>query len=781
MAPSFTAFRTDHEALRLAQAEADDLITTVTPITEALADVIAFVEHQVPSAIGVIFAVDRECLRLRQVVGRLPPRSRAAADSITIAPMAGAAGTAAFRGENVIAADIATDASWAREGEIALADGFRACWAVPILAMTAVGRGRLVGVLALYLDRVGAPDGRALAAMMRGARLSAIAMDAERSIASAREGAARFRTFVDHAVDAFFLHGVDGRIVDANRQACLSLGYTRAELLDLTPLAFDPAITPEEHAALDARLVQGQTVTFETRHQRKDGVSFPVEISVRTFGDEGMRLAVVRDIRERKRVESALRASEETLRRAQELVHVGSWDFDPSRSHFTGSAEAWRIAGLEPGPHSLAAFRNAVNPEDLEKLDAAWNGALRGIPFEIEHRFVVGETIKWALVRAEVEYNERGVVELIRGVTQDVTARRRLEEQLRQAQKMEAIGQLAGGIAHDFNNLLTVINGFTDVVAAELPPDHPAQEDLACVREAGDRAESLTAQLLAFSRRTIVEPRILDLNEIMTRIAKILERLVGEHIRVVFRRGATSHVEADAGQVDQVLMNLAVNARDAMERGGTLSMVTRDIEVAADPFDAEVVPGRYVELAVTDTGHGMSEAVKSKIFEPFFTTKGQGKGTGLGIATVYGIVQQSGGHVKIESTVGSGTTFFIRLPAVDIAVHEELAIGRATPTGKETILLVARSSTRALAQRALEMHGYSVLFAEDAAAATVIAHEHRGPIHALVTKDDGGRSLARRLQRARPGIRVVQLGDGDSSRTPLALAITVRHALDEAR
>ncbi|MDB5306801.1 MAG: Sensory box histidine kinase/response regulator [Gemmataceae bacterium] len=363
-------------------------------------------------------------------------------------------------------------------------------------------------------------------------------------------------------------------------------------------------------------------------------------------------------------------------------------------------------------------------------------------------------------------------------VVRDVTEQRRLEEQFRQAQKMEAVGRLAGGVAHDFNNLLTVINGYGDLLLTELPPVDPLRPSVAAIRDAGERAAGLTQQLLAFSRKAIIEPKVLDLNEVVARSEKLLRRLIGEDVALVTAlTPELGRVKADPVQVEQVLMNLVVNARDAMPGGGRLLVETGNAEVPGD--DPARRPGWYVRLAVSDTGCGMADEVKAKIFEPFYTTKGPGKGTGLGLAVVHGVVEQSGGYVRVDSEVGVGTTFEVLVPAVkDVAGRPSPGVVRVMARGTETVLVVEdEEAVRRIARIALETQGYTVLEADGGTTAVRVADQHSGPVHLLLTDvvmpGTGGRELADTLRQRYPGLKVLYM----SGYTDDAV---VRHGVIEA-
>ena len=348
----------------------------------------------------------------------------------------------------------------------------------------------------------------------------------------------------------------------------------------------------------------------------------------------------------------------------------------------------------------------------------------------------------------------------------DITERRQLEHQLRQSQKMEAVGLLAGGVAHDFNNILTAIFGYTDMLAEDLPPDSPGRADVKDIRTAAERAAALTRQLLAFSRQQVLEPVVLSPNALLQDFDKMLRRIISEDVVLTLAlAGDVGNIRADAGQLEQVIMNLAVNARDAMPQGGKLLIETGNAELSEQYAELHqpVIPGQYVMIAVTDTGTGMTADVKARVFEPFFTTKQKGKGTGLGLSTVYGIVKQSDGYIWVYSEPGRGTTFKIYLPRVDARPHRASSPRiHAILEGTETILLAEDDAMlRPLAAGLLTKLGYTVLAAEHSGEAVNVALHHRGPIHLLVTDvvmpGGSGRELARTLAEQRPDMKVLYI------------------------
>jgi two-component system cell cycle sensor histidine kinase/response regulator CckA len=430
-----------------------------------------------------------------------------------------------------------------------------------------------------------------------------------------------------------------------------------------------------------------------------------------------------------------------------------------------------RILGYSPEELKSTSSLEQVHPDDRQLVeDAAKEARMGGVGRTIQYRMRHKDG-GWHVLEsgASAVLNSDGKVEKLVIVSRDVTARRSLEEQFRQAQKMEAVGRLSGGIAHDFNNLLGVIIGYAEFLQEHLEPEDALRGSADEILKAGKRAAGLTRQLLAFSRQQVLDPRVLDLNSAVYDMEKLLRRLIGEDIELTTPLSPDlGRVKADQGQLEQVIMNLAVNARDAMPQGGKLVIATENMimdEAFVRRYLYPVQPGPYVCLTVTDSGIGMDADTKARAFEPFFTTKEKGKGTGLGLSTVYGVVKQSGGYIDIYTSPGAGTSFKIYLPRVDEAIKAEGASldgVKSSFDGKETILLAEDEvSLRTLTRTTLELCGYKVLEAKDGVAALEVSEHHDGTIDLLLTDivmpGMGGRALAHELVRRRPEIKLVYM------------------------
>jgi PAS domain S-box-containing protein len=485
-------------------------------------------------------------------------------------------------------------------------------------------------------------------------------------------------------------------------------------------------------------------------------------------GEVDHYLAIQEDITERKRAEDDLRASERRLRTLFETVNLIVLVLDDDGRVDYVNPYFLQLTGYDPAEVFGRDWFGFLPPASRPQVQDVFRELIEREFHPHYQNTVLTRTgdelmISW---HNTVLRDPAGRATGTLSVGEDITERLALEHRLRQAQKMEAVGRLAGGIAHDFNNVLTAIFGYADLVAGEVPPG-PIQEDVQEIRNAATRAASLTRQLLAFSRRQVLQPAVLNLNELVENLGRMLQRLLGEDVALRTSLAPDlGNVRTDPGQIEQVIVNLAVNARDAMPNGGRLTIETANAELSEQYAEAHqpVIPGSYVMLAVSDTGIGIASEIRGHIFEPFFTTKEKGKGTGLGLSTVYGIVKQSGGYIWVYSEPAHGATFKVYLPRVDAPVDPGPQAGEPEPrlTGTETILLAEDDDLlRPLVRGILEKVGYRVLDAPNTGAALAVARATNDPIHLLVTDvvmpGESGRELARRLAEIRPDAKVLYI------------------------
>lgn len=653
---------------------------------------------------------------------------------------------------------------------------------------------------------------------------SAWARAAEAALLQSQE---RNRAIVDTALDGVITIDAAGVITDWNAQATAIFGWSRDEVLGR--ILSETVIPDRDREAHNHGLreflrtgvgpILNRRIEITARH--RDGLEFPVELSVSParIGEAYIFSAFIRDITDRRKAERRLASQYAVTRVLSEsttleeavpkiIQAVGEsleWDCGvfwrvDRQGGVLRCLDQWHASAFTCEAFGLAAWQQsfasgeglpgriwasgqpcwitdvAMDPQFLRADVAAQVGLHGGFGLPVR---IAGE------IEGVIEFFSRYVREpddeLLKMIT-DIglkigqfgertkaeDALHQAEGQLRQSQKMEAVGRLAGGVAHDFNNLLTVIRGYSELVLNRLGADDPAKREMEEVKKAADRAAGLTGQLLAFSRRQFVATKIVDLNAIVTNMDGMLRRLLGEDIIELCSEleKSVGSIKADPGQIEQIVMNLAVNARDAMPTGGRLTVETRNVSIGKGPRRETIAldPGDYVLLAVKDTGHGMDEETQSHLFEPFFTTKAKGKGTGLGLSTVYGIVKQSGGTIGVESKVGKGTTFKIFFPRVDGMVQSD----QATPVnadhvhGRETILLVEdEPAVRGLVHETLRLHGYTVLEARHGIEALLTGTRHLGPIHLLLTDvvmpQMSGPEVAEKLTTIRPEIKVLYM------------------------
>jgi PAS domain S-box-containing protein len=504
--------------------------------------------------------------------------------------------------------------------------------------------------------------------------------------------------------------------------------------------------------------------------RRRDGTAIPVEMAITSLAN-GVTACIGHDITARKKAEQARVDAENKYRTLVEQVAAisyiaelgiqGQWHYvSPQVEAITGySQEEWLASSSDWTRH--------IPPEDHSVVEAAEAASLRGERFQAEYRIVRKDgAVIWISDTAVVVSGSYSHP-VMEGIIVDITERKLLENQLQQSRRMEAVGRLAGGIAHDFNNLLTIIKGYAELAVQRAGIQPELRADVQQIENAAERASMLIRQLLAFSRRQVLQPKVIDLNAIVQGLDKLLGRLMGEHIEMVTRCGAdVGHVKADPAQVEQVIMNLVVNARDAMAKGGRLTVetVNVDLDAAYARDHVAVKPGPYVMLGVSDSGIGMSPETVAHIFEPFYTTKESGRGTGLGLSTVYGIVKQSGGYIWVYSEPNKGTTFKVYLPRVaeQVEAKPHAVEIPAAGQGSETILLVEdEEAVRELASRILSAKGYSVVAAKSTKEAEQLSEKHSGIIHLLLTDiimpGTSGRELARRITARHPKTRVLYM------------------------
>ncbi|MEZ5100236.1 MAG: PAS domain S-box protein [Thermoleophilia bacterium] len=664
----------------------------------------------------------------------------------------------------------ADDAARFERGAAAKASGLRSGLAIPLEV-----DGRVVAVIETFTTQRLAPDPELLDSVAQLGGQLARALELTQAEQAAREATERYRATLETANDAFVSIDGNGRICEWNRAAERMFGWARGDVLGqllcetIVPTDVREAYRAEIRAYLEPSESLLPARTIELPALRRDASIVPTETTVWPTASGGeLRLnAFMRDLTER-------RSSEEQLSRAQAryrglveslplVTYVSALEDDGPMLWVSPQIEAALGYPVEAWLTGPGLLQRALHPDDRERVLAERRRAHRALePFHCEYRLVGADgRVVWVRDEDVKVLDDDGQL-VARGFLVDVTEARELEEQLLQSQKMDAIGRLAGGVAHDFNNLLTAIHGYASFALMELGDDHPVADDLDEVVRASTRAASLTRQLLAFSRQQVLQPTVLDLDDVVHDLGRMLHRLIGEDVELSIRTlSSAGRIRADRGQVEQVLLNLVVNARDAMPGGGRLGIETALVELDAGAARrADLEPGRYVTLSVVDTGVGMDAVVRGRIFEPFFTTKEPGSGTGLGLATVYGIARQSGGHVEVESEPGRGARFTVYLPACSVEGAAEPAAPAGAPGGRERILLVEDDAVvRELSRRSLERHGYEVLLATDGQDALEAFAAASTPIDLLVTDVVmprlGGHDLALALRATRPGLRAL--------------------------
>jgi two-component system, cell cycle sensor histidine kinase and response regulator CckA len=564
-------------------------------------------------------------------------------------------------------------------------------------------------------------------------------------LAQATQAEERYRTLFQNAHDAITVLTRDGVIVEVNERWRDILGIAPESMIgrhirDFAPHGHEASNDARYESSIAAGSGRAQAVPIK----RADGKTIYMEFSLAVVEVQGQELvlSIGHNVTSSVEATRALAAAEEKYRSLVERFPDVVWTCTADGTITFMTANCERIMGYtaeQMCAEDMDTRLSRIHPDDRAIVSASFRRfGEDGTSFDVEYRrrHPDGRWI-WLRNRSAASYRRAGV-QYIEGVCSDITERKRLEESLRQAQKMEAIGQLTGGIAHDFNNLLAAILANSHFLIEDLAEHDPRRTDAEDIRAAAERAAALTRQLLAFSHRQLLEPTVVDLNSAILGVERMLRRVIGEDIDFSVLPGEhLAAVRVDVGQLEQVVMNMVVNARDAMPNGGSLTIQTSNVDLDATHSAQEVgaPPGRYVMLSISDTGVGMDSATRQRIFEPFFTTKALGKGTGLGLATCYGIVKQSGGHIAVQSELGQGTVFRIYLPQVNA---QPMMVSKPTTRmeleGSETILLVEDDArVRHAVSRVLESRGYRVLIAQNGLEAMELAQRYRGPIDLVLS------------------------------------------------
>ena len=649
---------------------------------------------------------------------------------------------------------------------------YRAALSVPLAI-----QDRVIGALSVGEPAHRVFDREEIALTQTFADQAALALENARLYAEVTRARDFLRSITESSPDGIVTTDVHGRLTYVSPGAEELFGYRAEEVLGRSAVEFFAGGPREARTVMERLSAEGQIRSLESAVVAKGGRLVAVNSSASLLRDADGRiigtLGVFKDLTERKRAEDALRDSEERFRSAFEHSGIGMALQSLDGRYLRVNRALCDMLGYSEAELLATTWQALTLPDDVEPGQRArlTDGDIRAYQVEKRYLHKDGHPV-WTLASISLVRDRGGQPLYFIAQVQDISERKRAEEarealeaQLRQAQKMEAVGRLAGGVAHDFNNLLTVIRGRSDLLLYRLGPDDPLRRHVLLLQQTAERAAALTQQLLAFSRKQMLQPRILDLNGVVESTTTMLRRLIGEDIELDIRLDPDlGRVKADPGQLEQVILNLAVNARDAMPQGGRLSIETANVELdeAFARRNPGARPGGFARLQIGDTGVGMDATVQAHLFEPFFTTKALGQGTGLGLATVYGIVKQSGGYIKVDSAPGRGTTFAIYLPHVEEPgeLREATASRAGSMAGSETILLVEdEDAVRELGREVLEMRGYTVLEAPHGAQALLVAERHAGPIHLMVTDvvmpHMSGRELVERLAPRRPDMRIL--------------------------
>ena len=697
----------------------------------------------------------------------LPPAFMAALDGLSVGPASGCCGTAAFRRELTVAADIDTSPLWAGLREPALAHGLRACWSMPVTTHT---DGSVVATFAVYRNEPRGPSDADLALLTHFTKLATIAVEHVRREDALRESERRMIQLAENVDEVFWISNPDGRGLAYINPAYEKISGRRREDLYRNPRELIDAIHPEDRVRINLAPKRFPDGSFANEYRliRPDGSirwiedrRFPVR---GRNGETTQTVGIAKDVTDAKFTEARLRESEERFRIVAMTTADVVWDWNLVDDTISWNDGLKQRFGHDVPPNAPASsWKDRIHPDDCSRVIDGIHSVIDGTTdeWQDEYRFLHSNG-NWTTVtdRGHVIRDGRGKAIRMVGAMVDVTERRQLEDQLRQVQRLDAVGKLTGGVAHDFNNILMVIAANVEALQEE-PLDRPVAERLERIGGATQRAASLTRQLLAFSRKQTLRPQLTDLNELIGDTSTLLHRTLGGEIDIETRLApALGRTSVDRSQFEAALVNLCLNARDAMPSGGRLTIETANVRFA-EGDGSEIAPGDYVMVAVSDNGSGMSADVVARAFDPFFTTKDVGKGSGLGLSMVYGFVRQSKGQVDIKSQLGWGTTVRIYLPLADGEVEQAAAAPAvAAPRGKERILIVEdNDEVRGHVESMLSGLGYEVASAASGREALEVL-DRAGEIDLLFTDvvmpgGMNGRDVAEAARRARPNLKVL--------------------------
>ena len=768
--------RRSAEAEHLGESRVLEMVAAGAPLGETLETLSRIFEALSDGMLASILLLE-DGVRVRHAAApSLPESWTRLVDGQPIGPNQGSCGTAAFLKTPIVAADILTDARWVKYRDAALSHGLRACWAVPILGPDQA----VLGTFALYYSEPRQPTPRLLELATHASHLAAVAIQHHRQAMATQESETRARLIVENALDANVLIDSDGIVTGWTGRATAMFGWTREEAIGrrLAQLIIPERFRAQHELGLRRYQESGEGPILNRRLEisalHRDGHEFPVELAVTPIkrADRTIFSAFIQDLTPSRQAAQALRESQEHLSLVYE--HVADVLFQLSIE-----PDGYRFVSINPAfceTTGLAADRvigkriEDVIPEPsrtvvLEHYAEAVRSR-KTVRWEESTAYPAG--VKHGDVAITPVFDAHGNPRYLIGSVHDVTDRKRMESEVRQLQKLEAIGRLSGGIAHDFNNILGVIIGVGQMLL-ETVEDAAQRSQVEEIVRAGERGAKLTRQFLAFGRKQMLQAEVLDLNTVVRNLESMLRRLIREDISLVTRLApGLWRVEADPGQIEQVLLNLSVNARDAMPDGGTVVIETANVELDQDfvAFHSGAVAGPFAQLTVSDQGIGMDEETQKRIFEPFFTTKDPGAGSGLGLATVYGIVKQSGGYIWVESRPGAGSRFMVCLPRSATTAAEgplaELPRGARPGSGCINVLLVEdEPALRRAFQRMLKRPDYRITVVgngEDALAA--VRSGGLTPdllVTDMVMPGMSGSELVERLRALQPGLKVLPM------------------------